>query len=457
MTLILSGFSSGTQTYNNFRDRVQAGDILKVIHSPSGNIEQYEVNDIVSNSIRVKDTGANLKWQSGDTSIKIELKIAAADIASGTAYGIASFVAGFHNIAVSNYQTVVGKYNNNKSNTLFEVGNGTSNSSRSNAFEVYADGHATVGGKTIATTDVIPDDSTLVHTTGTETIGGEKTFSIGGYSVAFHAFNNNDQHLYIELDNGGGNGSGIRYNDDNLNNYHLYFPRNNGTLILNNEVPKNQAHSIVVYDATHNISGKNLSAYTAVETTLSGYPVIIIKTSSSVTLTEEQARSYMAAQTGSTFLPIYDYDRPTYTYFIFANGKLYKPQYDTTNGLVLYYLNQIAFASSAAKVTSAEFVQAGYDVTIVIANSSGTSAWQSTIVYDDAQNTHEIGRFSSANGTLTVNTETGVIDVVFSGGMVYISSQPTVTSGITIDYGDSSHYRFNIANSGTITFDGNID
>ena len=302
-------------------------------------------------------------------------------------------------------------------------------------------------------TGTVAIDENVVHTTGTETIGGEKTFSLGGYSVAFHAFNNNDQHLYIVLDNGGGNGSCIRYNDFNLNNYRLYFPRNSGTLVLDNEVSKNQAHSIVVYDATHNISGKNLSAYTAVETTLGGYPVIIIKTSSSATLTEEQARSYMAAQTGSTFLPVYDYDRPTYTYFIFANGKLYKPQYDTTNGLVLYYLNQIAFASSAAKVTSAEFVQAGYDVTIVITNSSHTSEWTSTIVYDDNPNTHEIGRFSSANGTLTVNTETGLIDITFDGGLVSVPS-PTVTSGITVDYGDSGHYRFNIANSGTITFDG---
>ena len=42
------------------------------------------------------------------------------------------------------YQTVIGRYNKGKINTLFEVGNGsgTDEEKRANAFEVYADGHA---------------------------------------------------------------------------------------------------------------------------------------------------------------------------------------------------------------------------------------------------------------------------------------------------------------------------
>lgn len=43
-------------------------------------------------------------------------------------------------------QTAVGKYNNNKSDTLFEVGNGSSDSSRSNAFEVTSAGKIKVNG-----------------------------------------------------------------------------------------------------------------------------------------------------------------------------------------------------------------------------------------------------------------------------------------------------------------------
>ena len=48
-------------------------------------------------------------------------------------------------------QTAMGKYNDNKWNTLLEVGNGAGVEARSNAFEVYADGHAEV--KTMGSTD----------------------------------------------------------------------------------------------------------------------------------------------------------------------------------------------------------------------------------------------------------------------------------------------------------------
>ena len=51
-----------------------------------------------------------------------------------------SHAGGYYSTAGYQNQTAVGKYNNNKSGTLFEVGNGTGTSARSNAFEVYSDG-----------------------------------------------------------------------------------------------------------------------------------------------------------------------------------------------------------------------------------------------------------------------------------------------------------------------------
>ena len=120
--------------------------------------------------------------------------------------------------------------------------------------------------------------------------------------------------------------------------------------------------------------------------------------------------------------------------------------------------NAIEIPPSITGMEFEEQVPAGFNVTIIIANSRSTSEWVSTIVYDDRDNTHEIGRFTSANGTLIVVVTTGVIDIVFrGGGMTYISPGPTMTSGIHLDYGDDSHYRFNITSDGTITFDGNID
>lgn len=41
-------------------------------------------------------------------------------------------------------QFVAGKHNDNKSNTLFEIGNGNDQQNKSNAFEIYLDGHAEV-------------------------------------------------------------------------------------------------------------------------------------------------------------------------------------------------------------------------------------------------------------------------------------------------------------------------
>lgn len=56
-----------------------------------------------------------------------------------------------HTLAAYKSQTAMGKYNSNKVDTLLEVGNGSGDEARSNAFEVYDDGHAEV--KTMGTTD----------------------------------------------------------------------------------------------------------------------------------------------------------------------------------------------------------------------------------------------------------------------------------------------------------------
>lgn len=62
-----------------------------------------------------------------------------------SATGLCCHSAGDHTVASGIAQTVVGKYNDNKSSNLFEVGNGTENA-RSNAFEVSSSGVATASG-----------------------------------------------------------------------------------------------------------------------------------------------------------------------------------------------------------------------------------------------------------------------------------------------------------------------
>lgn len=56
------------------------------------------------------------------------------------ANGAYSHTQNYNTIAENHSQTAIGKNNDNKSTTLFEVGNGADANNRSNAFEVYSDG-----------------------------------------------------------------------------------------------------------------------------------------------------------------------------------------------------------------------------------------------------------------------------------------------------------------------------
>lgn len=58
-------------------------------------------------------------------------------------------------VAGYDHQFAVGKFNDNQSTNLFEVGNGTANDERSNAFEVHDDGRASVGAEATNNMDVV--------------------------------------------------------------------------------------------------------------------------------------------------------------------------------------------------------------------------------------------------------------------------------------------------------------
>ena len=85
-----------------------------------------------------------------------------------TASGDYSHAGGRNTIAGYDYQTVIGKYNNNKSTTLFEVGNGTDLGSEANAFEVYSNGDINCTGAIKQNgTDVIGKRLTVTISSGT--------------------------------------------------------------------------------------------------------------------------------------------------------------------------------------------------------------------------------------------------------------------------------------------------
>lgn len=150
--------------------------------------------------------------------------------------------------------------------------------------------------------------------------------------------------------------------------------------VTSDGVVLNQANTVIVQNALKNISGKTLTSFSASEVPLNGYTVIQIKKNNSV-LNETDAKTYMAAQTGSYFLPVYDYDNPKFTYFIFTDGRLYKPQFDATNGLVLYYMNQLAFASDISTyiTTAPSSANTSGKVKIVVLDSEPSTKYSGYI------------------------------------------------------------------------------
>lgn len=118
-----------------------------------------------------------------------------AEGARNTASGAQSHAGGRYNTAGYDQQTVVGRFNDNKSDTLFEVGNGTATDARSNAFEVKANGNLVAGGTitdgsgnsipAIATTSVagkVKPDGTSITVDNDGTIHGPEVVVVGaGY------------------------------------------------------------------------------------------------------------------------------------------------------------------------------------------------------------------------------------------------------------------------------------
>jgi hypothetical protein len=99
---------------------------------------------------------------------------------STTASGRCSHAGGRGTIAANDCQTVIGKYNNNQTDTLFEIGNGIGRNNESNAFEVYSNGDINLTGQINVkgtplfrsrgfTINAVPSD-------GSVSIGGHSTY-----------------------------------------------------------------------------------------------------------------------------------------------------------------------------------------------------------------------------------------------------------------------------------------
>ena len=95
--------------------------------------------------------------------------------------GYNAHVFGHHNTNTYNHKVVFGWYNSNKSNTILEIGKGDS-STRSNAFEVYQDGHAEIANVGTAnnaiTTKAYVDGGLALKSSATNITNGTGAYSL---------------------------------------------------------------------------------------------------------------------------------------------------------------------------------------------------------------------------------------------------------------------------------------
>lgn len=108
------------------------------------------------------------------------------------ASGYASSAGGYYTRTSSNYQTVRGKFNAEDADALFIVGNGTADSSRSNAFAVHSDGDIIPGKIASISTMLYPAGAVIAGTATLDTSGLGGTWSsigtltIGTTEVTFY-------------------------------------------------------------------------------------------------------------------------------------------------------------------------------------------------------------------------------------------------------------------------------
>lgn len=155
------------------------------------------------------------------------------------------------------------------------------------------------------------------------------------------------------------------------------YPNEDNGYVTPKRVLRFQQSFAIAPDPLHNINNHDLSGtYTATSTTITisgiNYPVIIIQEDGS-SLSTASASNYMMKMTGSEFVPMYgDGTVPRYSYMVIGDGYIYKPQYDSTNGLVLWYVGQMTLGGKKYRHNITIILSGGIYCTFSIINSSST-------------------------------------------------------------------------------------
>ena len=129
------------------------------------------------------------------------------------------------------------------------------------------------------------------------------------------------------------------YNNGESRDFYFYLQPLSHTLASTRSV---QMVQTIVYNATTNINGKALTKYQATYHDINDgwlYACYVITRQNHI-CSKEDAANYMKYMTGSSFVPTYDYDCPQNSILVFADSSMWKPQWDSENGLILFRLSR---------------------------------------------------------------------------------------------------------------------
>lgn len=116
-------------------------------------------------------------------------------------------------------------------------------------------------------------------------------------------------------------------------------------------VAAEQASAVLILGPLKNINGYEPAGFASEDVQADNGDVgVRITLTDGTILTQDDARIYMSAMTGSRFLPTYSRTAPSYTYMTDPDGVIYKAQYDATNGLVLWRSGQFVLEERITQV-----------------------------------------------------------------------------------------------------------
>lgn len=96
-----------------------------------------------------------------------------------------------------------------------------------------------------------------------------------------------------------------------------------------------QMTATIVIDPITNLNGRKLTKYSYGLDQIGGYTVIKVYRQGMI-IDPDTAADYMEYMTGSRYVPMYNYEHPQNSLWIMPNGTLWKPQWDKSNGMVLW-------------------------------------------------------------------------------------------------------------------------